>query len=41
MQSLADEFLEQILQTASGKVSTQNERLNVRQIAIFKTGATL
>jgi altronate hydrolase len=41
MQSLADGLFEQILQTASGKLRTKNERLNARQIAIFKDGVTL
>ncbi|MGD8834196.1 MAG: altronate dehydratase family protein [Desulfobacteraceae bacterium] len=41
MEPLAEEFLEKILRIASGKLHTKNERLNARQIAIFKTGVTL
>jgi altronate hydrolase len=41
MEPLADEFIEQILQTASGKLRTKNEHRNARQIAIFKDGVTL
>ncbi|MGD9368644.1 MAG: altronate dehydratase family protein [Desulfobacteraceae bacterium] len=41
MQSLADEFLEQILRIASGQWHTKAELQNARQIAIFKDGVTL
>jgi altronate hydrolase len=41
MEPLAEEFFEDILQIASGKLLTKNERHNARQIAIFKDGVTL
>lgn len=41
MESLAAEFIDKILRIASGQIRTKNERLNARQIAIFKDGVTL
>jgi altronate hydrolase len=41
MQSLAAEFIEKMMRIASGQLLTKNERLNARQIAIFKDGVTL
>ncbi len=41
MESLAEEFLEQILHVASGKLQTKAERHDARQIAIFKDGVML
>lgn len=41
MESLVTYLIENILQIASGQIRTKNERLNARQIAIFKDGVTL
>lgn len=41
MESLVEEFLEEILRIASGKLRTKNEQRNARQIAIFKEGVML
>ncbi|MBW8769087.1 MAG: altronate dehydratase [Gemmatimonadetes bacterium] len=41
MERLADELLEFVLDVASGKTLTNNERNDVREIAIWKEGVTL
>lgn len=41
MSQLADEFLNYIIQVASGEQKTRNEEFDFREIAIFKDGVTM
>jgi altronate hydrolase len=41
MEPLADELLTYLLDVASGRQHTNNERNDVREIAIWKEGVTL
>jgi altronate hydrolase len=41
MDATADELLSFVLDVASGRIQTNNERNDVREIAIWKEGVTL
>jgi altronate hydrolase len=41
LDELSDEFLQYVIDVASGKITASNEKLGYREIAIFKDGVTL